>query len=1035
MGLQGRGTGPDWQENCVTFTNATPNYTDVTELSLARLLGGDEVNIPLDCLTNTFISGGTYSNGTLTLGRNDGVDITVDGFTFTGNTSGDCISDIYVSNIHSCSPVQFFDNQTPLLSIDSINGFTLVEGINMVIPDGSGINDSDGNTLLDGKSTTNTYNSNSSTGFATNYWENNLYESSISGTSTATTATTVFRTTQSILDGSQIFEINDINGGLIYKTGVGGGSGCKGAGCAGGGASDCSERFDYLFKCVDGCCIHKRSEYTEFGTSEGFSNIINEVVTIDNIYHNLQRLEDDTQKQFHTVLDFSTGEQLHRVSSDNWSGYIDNSYNYFDGDTLNLTQTISGTSTATTATTVFRTSYNIEDGIESKEIWDHTGVQLYQATVSATGGGCDDNSCTDDSECKSGSIWNEAKCTDGCCVASLSSSQTFFKEGSSDVFEGVYAGVDTLVSGQFLVDGTGTEFVTEQNFATGEQIHRVSSNDSNNHIDNGYNYFDGDTLNLTQTISGTSTATTATTVFRTSYNLIDGSLTESMFDSSGTKLYQATTNGGTGCGGEKTARSTPCKGQWKENPDNPGCCKAKDPSSDNVFSVSDEKLYGEDSNLDLIKEQYATTNGFGEWQGFAEGSGYNFNQIHNYSTGQIIDTIENLQNRLQKVVDVRGMGVNDLYSTSISGTSTATTATTVFRTSYNIEDGIETSTVDGIESLVLSVDGLSSTKVTTPAFNFQDGNQADGYVMTSDVNGNASWETPTGGGGSGDGNDYVTSGQYTTIPGEINTTFGGVSVNTTLISTDFPGYDTYRLSVNLVDPDYTNLYTIYGTSGCPLSIPPSYQEAAPFGANTGGANPAFFPIAAGAEFDGWLTVGITDGDTAGSLGSAGIDWESWTTGSGINTDNGAVFWMSPDDGPTGNNIVVTQISIPTGEEFTATMGLQGRTSGDSDYTECVTFTNVVPADIKALSLTRLSGETINIPTLEYTGNTSGNSITNLYVDNLNTISVPNGPGTLALTSQLPTGLSETLTFGGGLTGDVASLTYVDGILTARTLVP
>ncbi len=35
--------------------------------------------------TNTFVSGGTYSNGTLTIGRNDGVDLVVSGF-LTGSS-------------------------------------------------------------------------------------------------------------------------------------------------------------------------------------------------------------------------------------------------------------------------------------------------------------------------------------------------------------------------------------------------------------------------------------------------------------------------------------------------------------------------------------------------------------------------------------------------------------------------------------------------------------------------------------------------------------------------------------------------------------------------------------------------------------------------------------------------------------------------------------------------------------------------------------------------------------------------------------
>ena len=94
------------------------------------------------------------------------------------------------------------------------------------------------------------------------------------------------------------------------------------------------------------------------------------------------------------------------------------------------------------------------------------------------------------------------------------------------------------------------------------------------------------------------------------------------------------------------------------------------------------------------------------------------------------------------------------------------------------------------------------------------------------------------------------------------------------------------------------------------------------------ANPAFFAIMAGAEFDGWLTVGITGGDTAGALSSIGLDFDGWTASSGLSTDNGAVFWMSPDDGPTGE-AVVAQITVTGG--FTASVNAQGRSNSGDDY--------------------------------------------------------------------------------------------------------
>ena len=58
--------------------------------------------------TNTFVTGGTLNGTNLDLSWNTGgsvPSIELSGLTFTGNTSGDCITDIHVSNIHSCSPL------------------------------------------------------------------------------------------------------------------------------------------------------------------------------------------------------------------------------------------------------------------------------------------------------------------------------------------------------------------------------------------------------------------------------------------------------------------------------------------------------------------------------------------------------------------------------------------------------------------------------------------------------------------------------------------------------------------------------------------------------------------------------------------------------------------------------------------------------------------------------------------------------------------------------------------------------------------
>jgi hypothetical protein len=63
--------------------------------------------------TNTFVTGGTLNGSILTLDWNTGGSadpISLSGLTFTGNTSGNCITDFYVTNIYGCSPITIHDS-------------------------------------------------------------------------------------------------------------------------------------------------------------------------------------------------------------------------------------------------------------------------------------------------------------------------------------------------------------------------------------------------------------------------------------------------------------------------------------------------------------------------------------------------------------------------------------------------------------------------------------------------------------------------------------------------------------------------------------------------------------------------------------------------------------------------------------------------------------------------------------------------------------------------------------------------------------
>ena len=155
----------------------------------------------------------------------------------------------------------------------------------------------------------------------------------------------------------------------------------------------------------------------------------------------------------------------------------------------------------------------------------------------------------------------------------------------------------------------------------------------------------------------------------------------------------------------------------------------------------------------------------------------------------------------------------------------------------------------------------------------------------------------------------------------------------TMASSTDDQHVTYRLVATLDASTASNMYTIFGTDASPMHWPGAYQCATPFGANTGGTNEAFWAIANNAaigfaEFDSWLSVGITGGDIGGALSTIGLDFSLWNEQTPLDTHDGAVFWMEPNQAP-GGEVAVGQITVAAGSSGTVTMGMQGRPAADS----------------------------------------------------------------------------------------------------------
>ena len=112
-----------------------------------------------------------------------------------------------------------------------------------------------------------------------------------------------------------------------------------------------------------------------------------------------------------------------------------------------------------------------------------------------------------------------------------------------------------------------------------------------------------------------------------------------------------------------------------------------------------------------------------------------------------------------------------------------------------------------------------------------------------------------------------------------------------------------------------------------MVLPPAYQVETPYGVDIGGVSPALWDAVPTSQYDSWLTVGTTKGVTSGEITSVGIDFSSWGQTGGLVVDDGAVFWLDPAGGPTGTDIVVAQLTLVSGTDFSVTMNMRGRRAG------------------------------------------------------------------------------------------------------------
>merc|ERR1712146_77312 len=128
-----------------------------------------------------------------------------------------------------------------------------------------------------------------------------------------------------------------------------------------------------------------------------------------------------------------------------------------------------------------------------------------------------------------------------------------------------------------------------------------------------------------------------------------------------------------------------------------------------------------------------------------------------------------------------------------------------------------------------------------------------------------------------------------------------------------------------------------GSGDHAMVFPQAYNVAPPFFAFANNDATGY------AEYDSWLTIGITDGSGGGDLSlSSGFNLATWSVDQGIDCDNCAVFYMDPGIGPSGRDpIVMAQLTVANAIAATgsAQATLQGRSAGNApDWSTDVEWT-------------------------------------------------------------------------------------------------
>ena len=107
---------------------------------------------------------------------------------------------------------------------------------------------------------------------------------------------------------------------------------------------------------------------------------------------------------------------------------------------------------------------------------------------------------------------------------------------------------------------------------------------------------------------------------------------------------------------------------------------------------------------------------------------------------------------------------------------------------------------------------------------------------------------------------------------------------------------------------------LYGDDFRPYDVPEAYQTSNNVGANIGGINPLLLTYYPNSEFDSWLTIGVTDGNSLGTVNTIGIDFSQWDENNGLNIEDGAIFLNDPFTQTSHKKYIIAHLTLRNNQQ-------------------------------------------------------------------------------------------------------------------------